>query len=278
MNGIYSPKTVKELLAKYGLAPLKKLGQNFLCDGNVVNKIAELGVPNGANVIEVGPGLGALTNALSLRAKKVVSIEIDKGMVEVLKETLADRDNVKIIHSDFLKCDLDSLVKEEFGDEDFYICGNLPYYITGPIIMQILSMKKLPKRMTVMVQKELAQRISAKPGDEQYSGFTAEMLYFGDAELAFTVPGNSFFPQPDVDSAVIYLDIEPKFSVEFKKYNELVKALFAMRRKTVLNNIRKSMNLSAEEANELFSKAGILPTSRAEELSAEDFSRLAELL
>lgn len=279
MDGLYSPKKVRELLAGFGLAPLKKLGQNFLCDGNTVRRIAETGTPNGGeNVIEIGPGLGALTDALAVRANKLTAIEIDAGMVEVLSHTLADRANVSVVHMDFLKCDLMQITRESFGEEDYVVCGNLPYYITGPILMQILRSEKLPKRLTAMVQKELAERISAKPGDSAYSGFSAEIAYFGKAEMCFTVPGTSFYPKPDVDSAVITIEPTPQFDVPFTEYDKAVRALFAMRRKTVLNNLRKAFDLNSEEANAKLEAAGIAATARAEELAPADFCRLAKLL
>ncbi|MBR3842482.1 MAG: ribosomal RNA small subunit methyltransferase A [Christensenellaceae bacterium] len=279
MDGLYSPKVVRELLDQFGLAPLKKFGQNFLCDGNVVRKIAETGLPEeGGNVLEIGPGLGALTDALSRRAKKVVAVEIDEGMVRVLSHTLADRENVTVVHADFLKVDLPKLISEQFGDEDYYVCGNLPYYITGPIIMEILKQERLPKRLTAMVQKEVAERISARTGDDDYSGFSAQMAYFGETELCFTVPGTSFLPKPDVESAVISLELTPKFDAAFADYDRVVKGLFAMRRKTILNNLRKSFALSSDAAQAVLSKAGFAPNMRAEELSPADFDLLARLM
>ncbi len=278
MTEVYSVRAVQDILSREGLAPLKKLGQNFLCDINIVNKIAEAGTPEGGNVIEIGPGLGALTSALLKRAKKVLAIEIDAGMVKALGSILSGYDNIEIIHEDVLKCDMDELAEKYFQGSCYEICANLPYYITGPVIMKILNLKKLPDTMTVMVQKEVALRMAASPGDTEYSGFSASVQYFGTPKLLLTVGPSSFYPSPDVDSAVVKLELKRQFDIAFDYYDRVVKGLFGMRRKTVLNNMVKAFSLDPARARELLEKAGIMPGKRAEELSPADFAGLAGVM
>ncbi len=275
MTEVYSSRAVQDILSREGLAPLKKLGQNFLCDINIVNKIAEAGTPEGGSVIEIGPGLGALTSALLKRTEKVLAIEIDAGMVKALGTILDGYDNIEIIHEDVLKCDMDELAERYFQGGRYEVCANLPYYITGPVIMKILNLKKLPDTITVMVQKEVALRMAARPGDTEYSGFSASVQYFGTPKLLFTVGPSSFYPSPDVDSAVVKLELKRQFDIAFDCYDRVVKGLFGMRRKTVLNNMVKAFGLDPAQARELLEKAGIPSGKRAEELSPADFAGLA---
>ena len=176
MISLYSPKTVTEILGRHELAPLKKLGQNFLIDENSVNKIAEA-ASDGGNVLEIGPGMGALTRALAKCSKKVVAVEIDAWMIRVQQETLADLDNVTVIHGDVLKTDIKAVGEEYFGGEPFCVAGNLPYYITAKCILQVLDSGAPVKRFTAMVQKEVADRLASAPGDSDYGALTASVAY-----------------------------------------------------------------------------------------------------
>ncbi|MBR4078944.1 MAG: methyltransferase domain-containing protein [Christensenellaceae bacterium] len=184
MISLYSPKTVTEILGRHELAPLKKLGQNFLIDENIVNKIAEA-ASDGGNILEIGPGMGALTRALAKYSKKVVAVEIDAGMIRVQQETLADLDNVTVLHADVLKTDIKAVGEEYFGGEPFCVAGNLPYYITAKCILQVLDSGAPVKRFTAMVQKEVADRLASMPGDSDYGALTASVAYYGDMEFLF---------------------------------------------------------------------------------------------
>lgn len=278
MEELYSPRVIRELLEKYNLAPLKALGQNFLMNGHVVKKIAQAAVEPGENVLEIGPGLGVLTRELALRAKRVIAIEVDAGMVRVLQETLADLKNVTILHQDALKTDFSALQREYFLKEPYAAAGNLPYYITSKCLMAVLEAEQPPVRYTAMVQKEVAQRLAALPGKGDYGALTASVAYYGQPELLFTVSGESFYPKPDVDSAVIRLDVHPPFVVDRRRYRQVVSGLFAMRRKTVRNNLKNALGLNNTQAEALLHEADIDPAARAEMLSPEDFARLAAIL
>lgn len=278
MEELYSPKVISGLLEKYGLAPLKKLGQNFLRDENVVNKIAEAAVLPGENVLEIGPGLGVLTRALSLRAKKVVAVEIDKGMVEALKETVGDRENVTVLWQDFLKTDLLQIGREQFGGEPFAVAGNLPYYITSKCLLKVLESGAPVARFTAMVQKEVADRLMAGPGNGNYGAITASVAYYGNVQLLFAVSRNCFLPAPDVDSAVIGLVPAPMQDVPREDYTRVVRGLFSQRRKTIQNNMKNALQMKAWEIEAALEKAQIPANARAENLSREDFAKLAHII
>lgn len=270
---IYSPKTIAEVLDKYSLSPLKKLGQNFLCDENVVEKIAAEAVSEEC-VLEIGPGLGVLTRSLAKRAKKVVAVEIDAGMVRALEYTLQDIDNVEVIHMDILKADIFEIYKEKFG-QPFCVAGNLPYYITSKCIMQVLESGAPVTQYTAMVQREVADRLAAQPGDADYGALTASVNYFGGARKLFDVSRMCFYPRPEVDSAVIAISPTNSTDVNREHYAAVVRALFAMRRKTVLNNLQKGLKLSRTEADRVLLELGISPMERAENLSMEQFAMIA---
>lgn len=275
MEGLYKKSTVNEILTKLNIAPLKKFGQNFLCDENVVNKIAD----NAAvcdYIIEIGPGLGVLTHALSLRAKKVVAVEIDGGMVRALNETLADRDNVIIVNADILKTDISELALSHFGTDSFAVAGNLPYYITAKCLMQVLESGADVKKYTAMVQREVAERLAANEGEPQYGALCASIKYFGGAREIMKVSADCFLPRPEVESSVIEITPKKVFDVSRQAYTKTVRGLFAMRRKTVLNNMKASFKLSSDDAQNLLLKCAIDPKRRAETLSAQEFARLAE--
>lgn len=278
MEELYSPKVISELLKKYQLAPLKKLGQNFLRDENIVSKIAEAAVRPGENALEIGPGLGVLTQALARRAKKVVAVEIDKGMVQVLSQTLDGLGNTQVLWQDFLKADLQGIAREHFGGEPFAVVGNLPYYITSKCLLAVLEAQAPVLRFTAMVQKEVAERLMAGPGDVNYGAITASVAYYGRVQQLFTVSRNCFLPAPDVDSAVIGIEPKAQFCVPREDYTRIVRGLFAQRRKTLQNNMKNSLQMKNEEIQLALSEAEIPENSRAENLSPEDFAKLTEII
>ena len=278
MEELYSPKVISELLKKYQLAPLKKLGQNFLRDENIVSKIAEAAVQPGENALEIGPGLGVLTQALARRAKKVVAVEIDKGMVQVLSQTLEGLENTRVLWQDFLKADLQQIAQEHFGGEPFAVVGNLPYYITSKCLLAVLEAQAPVLRFTAMVQKEVAERLMAGPGDANYGAITASVAYYGRVQQLFTVSRNCFLPAPDVDSAVIGIEPKAQFGVPREDYTKIVRGLFAQRRKTLQNNMKNSLQMKNDEIQLALEKAGIPANSRAENLSSQDFAKLAEII
>ena len=278
MANIYSPAELNALLREHGIAPLKSLGQNFLIDQNIVEKIAAAAVEPGGNVLEVGPGPGALTLQLAKRAGKVVAIEIDKGMLGVLEHSLAEHDNVTVIHSDFLKIDLQEIADTYFHGEPFSVAGNLPYYITAKCIMKVLESPVQAQRFTAMVQQEVAERLVAQPGDANYGAITASAAYYGGAEILFPVGRRCFMPAPDVDSAIIQFC--PRFCADAPRdaYAKTVRGMFAMRRKTLGHNLKASFGIKGEQAAEVFAAAGIEANRRAETLSMEEFARLAKAI
>ncbi len=278
---ITSPKTVNEMMKRYGIAPLKKFGQNFLIDGNIADKIADSAMPKMQErkkilALEIGPGLGALTQRLLDRAGKVAAYEIDAGLVRALGDTFAGRDEFTLFHQDFLKADIEKDIGGLAEGMHIYAAANLPYYITSPCIMKLLESGLDIKRITVMIQKEVAQRICAAPGDSEYGAISAAVAYFADAKMLFSVSPGCFYPKPDVSSAVLSLDVKRSYSEEAKDYLQVVKGLFAMRRKTVRSNLRQSFGLSIEHAVQVVKSADIDGNARAETLSKNDFKRICE--
>lgn len=272
---ITSPKVVRQLMEKHSIAPLKKYGQNFLIDGNIVQKIAEAAMPENANALEIGPGFGALTSRLVDRAKTVVAYEIDSGLVRALDDIFSDVSNLTVLHQDFLKADLEEDVKRLFPEGDIYVAANLPYYITSPCIMNLVTAKLNIKRITVMVQKEVAQRICASSGSKEYGAITAAINYFAKPSMLFAVSPSCFFPKPDVHSAVLSLEMQAYQKENADGYLKTVKGLFAKRRKTVKSNLRQSFGLSMQEANDVLQKVGIDENARAEMLNVSDFYKIS---
>lgn len=271
--------TIKDILSRHGFNFSKGLGQNFLINPSVCPKMAELsGAKEGVGVIEIGPGIGVLTQELCSLAEKVVAIEIDKRLIPVLSETLNEFDNVKIINDDVMKLDLNKLIKEEFGDMKVVVCANLPYYITSPVIMKLLEDRLSVETITVMVQKEAAQRICAEVGTRDSGAVTVSVNYYSKPEMLFGVSAGSFMPMPKVDSAVIRLNVykEPLFETEnSRNFFKVVKAAFSQRRKTVLNSISSSLGLEKQTVNKLLSESGVNPQARAEKLSMNDFAEIS---
>lgn len=272
--------TIKEILSKHGFSFSKGLGQNFLINPSVCPRMAEMsGAGEKVGVIEIGPGIGVLTNELCKLAEKVVAIEIDKRLIPVLSETLSDYDNVKVINEDVLKIDLNKLIEEEFSGMKVVVCANLPYYITSPIIMKLLEENLPIEAITVMVQKETAQRMCAEVGTRQSGAVTVAVNYYSKPEILFNVSAGSFMPAPKVDSAVIKLNVFDKPAVQVqdsKMFFKVVKSAFGQRRKTLPNSLSSGLGISKSEINNLLSECGISLTARAEQLKLEDFKNIAD--
>lgn len=273
---------VKEILSRHGFHFSKSLGQNFIVDPDVCPHIAEeSGVNKEMCALEIGPGVGVLTKELARRAKSVLAIEIDSALPPVLAETLGEFDNVTVLNADVLKIDVLKTAREYFGDCPFVVCANLPYYITSPILMKLLEEGCGAESITVMVQKEAAQRIAAKPGTRDCGALTAAIHYYSEPEKLFDVGRNSFVPAPKVDSSVIRLKIrkEPPVAVADEKYFfKVIKASFGQRRKTLANSVSGGLGLSKEEVFSALSECGLSATARAEELSLDDFAALCAAL
>lgn len=274
--------TIKEILTKYGFSFSKALGQNFLINPSVCPKMAELsGADKGVGVIEVGPGIGVLTCELAKLADKVVAIELDKRLLPVLDDTLSEYDNIKVINDDVLKTDLHKLINEEFQGMDVVVCANLPYYITSPVIMKLLEERLPIKSITVMVQKEAADRLCAPLGTRQSGAVTVAVNYYAQAQMLFKVSAGSFMPPPKVDSAVIRLDIRNNPTVDVENEQMLfkvIKASFAQRRKTLLNTLSNSLSFTKKELTQVLENVGIATSARAEQLKLEDFAAIANEL
>lgn len=274
--------TIKSLLSKYGFSFKKSLGQNFLINPNVCPKMAESAVENGETaVIEIGPGIGVLTAELAKRAEKVISIELDERLRPVLSETLGEFRNVEVIFADAMKLDLKALIEEKFAGRKVSVCANLPYYITSPIIMQLLESRLPITSITVMVQKEAADRICAEVGSRDSGAVTVAVNYYSTAETLFNVSRGSFMPAPNVDSTVMRLNVRavpPVLLSDEKKFFKLVRAAFAQRRKTFVNSVSSGMGIQKEQVKNALASAGIDENVRAEKLSMSELAAVSELL
>ena len=275
-------QVMKPLLAEHGFHFSKAKGQNFLISRWVPESIArEAGVDETAGVLEIGPGIGPLTQQLCLRAKKVCAVELDKRLEPLLRKTVGDFDNLEIIWDDVLKQDVPALVKEKFGGLRPMACANLPSYITSPILSALLEADCFDS-VTVMVQKEVAQRIAAAPGSEDYSAFTVFCQYWAEPELLFDVPAHCFLPQPKVTSAVISLRVRKERPWDIKDkdlFFRVVKASFAMRRKKLSNGLASGFSeLGKTGAAEVIAAAGFDPNIRGETLSIPEFARIANAI
>lgn len=271
--------TIKEILGKYGFTFSKSLGQNFLINPSVCPRMAEYGgAEKGVGVIEVGPGIGVLTCELAKRADKVVAVELDKRLLPVLDETLAEFDNVKVVNDDILKIDLKKLIEEEFNGMEVVVCANLPYYITSPVIMKLLEDRLPIKSLTVMVQKEAAQRICAEVGTRQSGAVTVAVNYYSTPQLLFNVSAGSFMPAPKVDSAVIRLDIleEPRVKLSDEKlFFRIIKSAFGQRRKTLSNSLSSGLSLTKSDVISALENAGVPANYRAEQLTMQQLADIA---
>lgn len=273
-----------EVVKAHQLAFQKKFGQNFLIDPHVLEKIiAAAQIAKSDLVLEIGPGIGTLTQYLSEAARQVIAVEIDRGLIPVLAETLAGYENVTVLHSDILKVDLASLIAENRGEGAVRVVANLPYYITTPILMNLLEQNLPVDSITVMVQKEVAERMQALPGSKDYGALSLAVQYYARPYLAANVPPNCFMPRPKVGSAVIRLDRYeiPPVSVEDSRWMfRLIRASFNQRRKTLVNGLRgdESLGLSREEIESALRELGMSENIRGEKLSLAEFAALADAL
>ena len=275
-----SGQELKQLLQKHGFGFSKSLGQNFLCDERILGMIADdADIGPEDTVLEIGPGAGTLTRVMARRAKKVVAVEIDRTLLPVLAETL-DGFNAEVINADFLQLDTDELYRSRLCP-GFKLVANLPYYITTPIIMKLLESGLPYKSLTVLVQREVAQRMAAQPGTPEYGSLTCAVQYYCTARLQSRLPASCFFPPPKVESRVITLTRRDRPAVDVpdeKLFFDIMHAAFAMRRKTFANNLMNAFSLSRPEAISLLDQAGIDPGIRGEKLSAEDFARVCRCM
>lgn len=282
MNSLTDIGAIKNLLAKHGFSFSKSLGQNFIINPSVCPRIAEEGIDGGNfGVLEIGAGIGVLTAELAKRAEKVVCVELDTALFPILDETLAEYDNVKIINGDILKVDLKKLLEDEFGDMPVCVCANLPYYITSPVIMLLLESRLPFKAVTVMVQKEAAERLCAPVGSRKSGAVTVAVNYYARAKKLFDVSRGSFMPSPNVDSAVIRLDVLEKPGAGVRDeafFFRTVKAAFAQRRKTAVNSISSGMNIDKQTVLAALEDCGLPAAARPEALTLSQLAELSDRL
>ena len=284
---LYAPSTIKDIKARHDFQLSRSLGQNFLTDKNIIDKIVEAPEIGPRDlVIEIGPGIGVLTAEAARRAAKVVAVEIDRKLIPILQETLAEFDNIEILNQDILKTDLHKILeqnREYKGQkiEGVKIIGNLPYYITTPIIMKILEEGVLADSITIMMQKEVADRLKAPPGSRTYGAITAAVAYYCRVDHVANVPKEVFIPQPKVDSAVLKLSLRKEKPLELaneKLFFQCIKAGFGQRRKTLLNSLTGVGGYTKEQVESALSEAGVDSKRRAETLGIEEFGKIANAL
>lgn len=281
MQNLWNPSVIRSILLRHNFKVSKQLGQNFLINPSVCPRIAEMGCAQGSFAIEIGPGIGVLTAELAKRAEKVAAIELDARLLAVLQETLKDFDNVEIVHADVLKTDLKRLISEKSGGRPVCVCANLPYYITSPVLMRLLESHLPIQAITVMVQKEAAERICAAPGTRAAGAISLAAHYYSRPRFLFSVSKGSFYPPPKVDSAVIQLELLPGPPVDVpseKEFFALIRAAFSQRRKMLVNPVSGAMGIPKAQLQESMRQAGIAPNARAEQLSLEDFAGLCRCL
>ncbi len=280
MYNLTDISTVKDILARHGFHFSKALGQNFIINPSICPRMAEeSGIDGNCGVIEIGAGIGVLTAELAKRAKKVVVIEIDTKLLPILDETLKDFDNIEIINQDVLKTDLAALIKEKFDGMPVYVCANLPYYITSPVIMALLESRLPIEAITVMVQKEAAQRLCAAVGSRLSGAVTVAVDYYAKAEKLFDVSAGSFMPAPKVDSSVIRMEIrkEPEIKITNEElFFRMVHAAFGQRRKTASNSISAGSGIPKDVVIKAIEECGFQPSVRAESLTMEELASLSE--
>ena len=284
MEKLSNPQRTIEVIKKYEFCFQKKFGQNFLIDGHVLDKIiAGAGVTKDDMVLEIGPGIGTMTQYLAEAAGKVVAVEIDRNLLPILQETLSDYDNVKVIHADVLSLNLEKLVQEENGGRPIKVVANLPYYITTPIIMALFEQHVPLANVTVMVQKEVAARMKSGPGSKDYGALSLAVQYYAEPYIVANVPCNCFMPRPNVDSAVIRLTRyeEPPVQVKDEKMLfKIIRASFNQRRKTLQNGLNNSseLNFTKDQIAAAIVEAGFSPSVRGEALTLEQFAKLTDIL
>lgn len=274
---------IKNLLAKHNFTFEKRLGQNFLINPSVCPRMAEMaGAGPDTGVLEIGPGIGVLTRELCERAKKVVAVEIDERLLPILGETMEQYSNLDIVQGDVLSIDLNAIIAGSFSEcEETVLCANLPYYITTPVITHLLESRLPLKAVTVMVQKEAAIRLAAKPGTRECGAISAAIWYYSEPKVLFSVSAGSFIPAPNVDSAVVRMDIRkspPVSVIDEKAFFKTVRAAFAQRRKTILNSISSSVGAGKETVEAAIKAAELSPMARAESLSMDEMAALADKL
>lgn len=281
---LVNPKHTIDIIKKYDFVFQKRFGQNFLIDPHVLEKIIQSArITKEDYVLEIGPGIGTMTQYLAEAAGKVRAVEIDTALIPILEETLKDYSNVSILQGDILKVDVNQMVEEENEGKPIKVVANLPYYITTPIIMGLFE-KKIPlQSITIMVQKEVAQRMQTGPGSKDYGALSLAVQYYAKPEIVANVPPNCFIPRPKVGSAVIRLESHPKPPVEVSDEAlmfRLIRASFSQRRKTLVNSLKNSQNLSLsrEEIEEALNKCGIPLTIRGEALGLEEFAKLSNYI
>lgn len=280
-NRLYSAKYLKELVETHGFQFSKSLGQNFLIDGNIVRKIVkDAGITKDDYVLEVGPGIGTLTEELSLNAKKVVAVELDDNLLPILDITLKTCENVEIVHGDILKTDIKTLIDEKLGGGPVKVVANLPYYVTTPIIARFLEEDLNVESLTIMVQKEVADRMVSKEGSKVYGSLSVFVNFYSNPEIIMKVPKSVFMPSPKIDSAVIRLNMKKDLpEVDKEKFFKVVKASFSKRRKTILNAISSYGFIpSKDEIRLALEAAGVDPSARAEDLSLDVFVKITKAL
>ena len=274
-------RTVKRIMGEFHLTFRKEYGQNFLCDRSVVEDIADNCADSAdGTILEIGPGIGTLTYELALRHKSVIALEIDRGLIPVLSHTLAEFDNVRVINEDVMQTDLASLLAPALSAGPVSVCANLPYYITSPILMKLLESRLPFESITVMIQKEVADRLTCPAGGKDYGAITAAVAYYGEAEKLFDVPADRFLPAPKVDSAVIrirlYKDKPCKPQDEALLFRT-IKAAFAQRRKTLSNTLSAGFpELSREQVQGVIADCGLEASVRGERLSIAQFTALSD--
>lgn len=278
---LYSPKYVKEILNRHGFRFSKSLGQNFLTDGNIVRNICQAGeVTKEDCILEIGPGLGTLTEELALNAKKVVAVELDESLLPVLEETLKRYNNIEVVHGDILKVDVNRLIDEKLGGGPIKVIANLPYYVTTPIIAKLIEEDLNIETITVMVQKEVAERIVASPGNKQYGSLSVFINFYTSPEIVMEVPRTVFMPQPNVNSAVVKLKLKKELpEVDKKLFFKVIRSAFGKRRKTILNSLSSGeLDLEKEDIKKVLERANISSKKRAEDLKIEDFVKISKIL
>lgn len=274
--------TIRDLCARYDFSLSKGFGQNFIVNPGVCPKIVDAaGIDKNWGVLEVGPGIGVLTQELAQRAGKVVAVEVDERLPALLKETMAGCENFRLVMGDVLKIDLAALLREEFGDMPVAVCANLPYYITSPILMRLLEEKLPIRHITVMVQKEAAERITAAPGTRLAGAISYGVYYYAEPRLLFHVQPGSFYPPPKVTSSVIQLKIRPRPAVDTPDEAglfRLVRAAFSQRRKTAANSVASGLGVEKARVAKALEQAGLPAAVRPEQLTLEDFCALQKAL
>ena len=282
---IATPSRTNEILKKYQLKTKKSLGQNFIIDTNILRNIVDAGsVDENTTVIEIGPGIGALTEQIAKKAKEVFAFEIDGRLIPVLEDTLSPYSNITVFHEDILKVDFEKFQEDYLSDASrLVVIANLPYYITTPIVMHLLESDLPIEEMILMMQKEVANRLEAKPSTKEYGSLSIAIQAYTDVEVVFTVPRTVFMPQPNIESAIVRLttlEESPLDVKDEKLFFNMMRASFGQRRKTIWNNLRRVLDNKEKEPllREAFEHSGIDPSRRGESLSIDEFSALADAL